>query len=141
MPLGDCADTPDHMRGFIYAHPHGSSLKSKDGSGSGFGADIREFRVRGFRFRGLIFAHGFSGSDTQNAAGLVRIFNPTRGSPLGPERFDPTSSLWGVQPRVPTAKDMGRITRDGPAHKMKTCGARHCSAHAARHPGDTLKIA
>ena len=34
-----------------------------------------------------------------------------------------------------------KIFKNNTAHKMKTCGARHCSAHAARHPGDTLKIA
>ena len=39
------------------------------------------------------------------------------------------------------ARDMDCTNRDGPAHKMKAYGARHYSAHAARHLGNILKIA
>jgi len=51
----------------------------KDGSG----ADIRGFRICGFRVWFLIFTHGFAGSGTRNISGLVRILNCTRGAPLG----------------------------------------------------------
>jgi hypothetical protein len=35
---------------------------------------------------------------------------------------------------------MGCTVRDGPAHKIKTCGTRHRSAYTARLPEDILKI-
>ena len=46
-----------------------------------------------------------------------------------------------VQPWVPMVRDMGRTIKDGPAHQMTTCGARHGLAHTARHQGDILKMA
>ena len=58
--------------------------ESKDGSGVGFGSDIRGFRVWRFQFWCLVLAHGFSGSDTQKLAGLGQVFSFTRGSPSKP---------------------------------------------------------
>ena len=48
--------------------------------------------------------------------------------------------VWGVRPRIPTADHMGCAPRGGPAHKMKPCGARFCSAPPARHGEDILKM-
>ena len=48
----------------------------------GFGADIRGFRVYGFRVRVLVFIRGFAVSGTQNISGLGRISELTRGAPL-----------------------------------------------------------
>ena len=39
----------------------------------------------------------------------------------------------GVRPQIPMADHMGCAPRDGPAHKMKPCGARLYSAPFARH--------
>ena len=36
--------------------------------------------------------------------------------------------------------DMGHTTRDGPAHKIKACGARHCSACTTQFQEGILKI-
>jgi hypothetical protein len=42
--------------------------------------------------------------------------------------------LWGYNHRYPRQWTcMGRATRDGPAHKIKACDARHCSTYTARH--------
>ena len=44
---------------------------------------ISGLRVSG---SGSNIAHGFAGSDTRNISGLGRIFNWTRGAPLGPRK-------------------------------------------------------
>jgi len=36
--------------------------------------------------------------------------------------------------------DMGHTTRDGPAHKIKACGARHCSACTTEFQEGILEI-
>jgi ferredoxin len=36
--------------------------------------------------------------------------------------------------------DVGRTIKDGPAHKIKACGARHCSACTTRLQEGILKI-
>lgn len=43
-----------------------------------------------------------------------------------------SSLVWGVWPRIPTTRDMGRVAKGGPAHKRKACGAWHSLARAAR---------
>jgi hypothetical protein len=47
----------------------------------------------------------------------------------------------GDIPPISIGQDIGRIARGGPAHKTEVCGARHSSAHAARHLSDILEIA
>ena len=48
--------------------------------------------------------------------------------------------VWGVRPQIPTIDHMGCAPRGGPAHKMKPCEARRCSASPTRHREDILKI-
>ena len=56
--------------------------------------DIRGFWVRGFGFRGLIFTHEFSGSDTQNTAGLGWIFNLIPRSLTGTRKIQLSAVRW-----------------------------------------------
>jgi len=56
-------------------------MPRKDGSG----ADIRGFRICGFRVWFLIFTHGFAGSGTRNISGSGQILKCTRGAPLAPQ--------------------------------------------------------
>ena len=68
-------------------------MMTKDGSGFGSGRISADFLVRGFRFQGLIFVHGFSGSGTRNIAGLERIFILTHGYPMKTRKIQPSAGL------------------------------------------------